>query len=97
MLHFACVAIFSNQILENKQVVIPLLVRGSKIGKKKGKDSLNALEILKLTALEIQKDIVRAIASETLNAIIRDLGNAIFSILVDESRDLSGKEQMAVA
>ena len=35
MLHFAYVAIFSNQILENKQVVIPLLVRGSQIGRKK--------------------------------------------------------------
>ena len=35
MLHFACVLIFSNQILENKQVVIPLLVRGSQIGRKK--------------------------------------------------------------
>ena len=35
MLHFACVAIFSNQILENKQVVIPLLMRGSQIGTKK--------------------------------------------------------------
>ena len=39
MLHFACVAIFLNQILENKQVVIPLLVRGSQIGRKK-KDSI---------------------------------------------------------
>ena len=39
MLHFACVAIFSNQILENKQVVIPLLVRGFQIGRKK-KDSI---------------------------------------------------------
>ena len=75
MLHFAYVAIFSNQILENKQVVFPLLVRGSQIGRKK-KDSLNAIE--------------------TLNAIVRDLGNAIFSILVNESRDLSGKEQMDI-
>ena len=39
MLHFACVAIFSNQILENKQVVIPLLVRDSQIRRKK-KDSI---------------------------------------------------------
>ena len=193
MLHFSCVAIFSNQILENKQVVIPLLVRGSQIGRKKeifnihvggpfsahnqawrkcevllnkkqhietilskqsnqvrseyrirlnssvdcvrfllrqgiafrGHDESenssnqgnvlellrfladhnqdikavtlkNALEILKLTSPEIQKDIVRVIAIETLNVIVKDLGNAIFSILVDESRDLSGKEQMAV-
>ena len=35
MLHFSCVDIFSNQILENKQAMIPLLVRGSQIGRKK--------------------------------------------------------------
>ena len=56
----------------------------------------NASENLKLTAPKIQKDIVRAIAIETLNVIVKDLGNAIFSILVDESHDLSGKEQMVV-
>ena len=39
MLHFVCVVIFSNQILENKHVVIPLLVSGSQIGRKK-KDSI---------------------------------------------------------
>ena len=39
MLHFSYVSIFSNQILENKQVVIPLLVRGSQIGRK-NKDSI---------------------------------------------------------
>ena len=56
----------------------------------------NAYENLKLTAPEIQKDIAKAIAIETINVIIKDLGNAFFSILVDESRDLSGNEQMAV-
>ena len=56
----------------------------------------NASENLKLTAPEIQKDIVRAIVIKTLNVIVKDLGNAIFSILVDEPRDLSGKEQMVV-
>ena len=38
-------------------------------------------------ALEIHKDIVRVVAIETINAIIRDLGNALFSISVDESLD----------
>ena len=56
----------------------------------------NASETLKLTTPKIQEDIVRAIAIETLNVIVKDLGNTIFSTLVDESRDLSGKEQMAV-
>ena len=39
MLDFTYVVIFSNHILENKQVVIPLLVRGSQIGRKM-KDSI---------------------------------------------------------
>lgn len=51
---------------------------------------------LKLTSPRIQKDIVNATAVETTNAIIRDMGDAFFSILVDESRDVSIKEQMAV-
>ena len=56
----------------------------------------NAPEILKLTTPEIQQDIVRAMAIETINVIIKDLGNAFFSILVDESHDLLGNEQMTV-
>ena len=56
----------------------------------------NALENLKLTSLDIQKDIVNAIAIETLNAIIRDIGDRCFSILIDESRDVSTKEHMAI-
>ena len=50
----------------------------------------------KLTHSEIQKDIVNAIASETSKAIIKDLDNEFFSILVDESRDISLKEQMSL-
>ncbi|GMP48448.1 hypothetical protein CsSME_00015795 [Camellia sinensis var. sinensis] len=46
--------------------------------------------------LMIQKDIVNAAACETINDIIKDLDNEFFSILVDESRDISVKEQMAV-
>ena len=37
ILHFVCIAIFSNQILENKQMIISLLVKGSQIGRKKRK------------------------------------------------------------
>ncbi|XP_050246027.1 uncharacterized protein LOC126694043 [Quercus robur] len=51
----------------------------------------------KLTHYEIQKDIVNAVARETSKAIIKDLDNGFFSILVDESRDISVKEQMALA
>ncbi|XP_075665548.1 uncharacterized protein LOC142635239 [Castanea sativa] len=50
----------------------------------------------KLTHRDIQKDIVNAIARETSKAIITDLDNGFFSILVDESRDISVKEQMAL-
>ena len=56
----------------------------------------NAPKNLKVTAPDIQKDIVHVIASETTCAIINDLGDDLFSILVDESRDISVKEQMAV-
>ena len=49
-----------------------------------------------LTHHEIQKDIVNAIARETSKAIIKDLDNWFFSILVDESRDISVKEQMTL-
>ncbi|XP_050121356.1 uncharacterized protein LOC126599012 [Malus sylvestris] len=57
----------------------------------------NAPENLKLTSPDIQKDLVYAAACETTNAIIFDIGDdAFFSVLVDESRDISVKEQMAI-
>ncbi|KAL3839148.1 hypothetical protein ACJIZ3_023739 [Penstemon smallii] len=56
----------------------------------------NAPKNLKLTAPSIQKDIVNACSIETTNAIIRELGDELFPILVDESRDISCSEQMAV-
>ncbi|KAJ9538893.1 hypothetical protein OSB04_031626 [Centaurea solstitialis] len=56
----------------------------------------NAPENLKLTSSDIQKDIVYAAATETTKLIISDLGDEFFSILVDESHDVSIKEQMSV-
>ena len=53
-------------------------------------------KIPKLTHYDIQKDIVNAIAHEISKTIIKDLNNGFFSILVDESRDISVKEQMAL-
>ena len=47
---------------------------------------------LKLVAPKIQKDI----ASETTRAIIDELGGDFFTVLIDESRDISVKEQMVV-
>ncbi|XP_062113583.1 uncharacterized protein LOC133824645 [Humulus lupulus] len=56
----------------------------------------NAPENLRLTSPRIQKDIVNACAIETIDVIIKYMGDAVFSILVDESRDVSMKEQMVV-
>ncbi|KAL4600486.1 hypothetical protein ACB092_11G202000 [Castanea dentata] len=56
----------------------------------------NTWKNCKLTHPDIQKDMVNAIAHETSKAIIEDLGNGFFSILVNESRDISVKEQMAL-
>nr|XP_033513249.1 zinc finger MYM-type protein 1-like isoform X1 [Nicotiana tomentosiformis]XP_033513250.1 zinc finger MYM-type protein 1-like isoform X2 [Nicotiana tomentosiformis] len=44
----------------------------------------------------IQKDVVDTCAKETIKAIIEDLDGDFFGILVDESKDISHKEQMAL-
>ncbi|XP_015159760.1 zinc finger MYM-type protein 1-like [Solanum tuberosum] len=49
-----------------------------------------------LTCPMIQKDIDNACAKETLKAIIEDLNGDYFGILVDESKYISHKEQMAL-
>ena len=49
-----------------------------------------------MTSPDIQKDICRACAKQNTKAIILNIGNENFSILVDEARDASIKEQMAV-
>nr|XP_028946829.1 zinc finger MYM-type protein 1-like [Malus domestica] len=52
---------------------------------------------LKLIASTIQKDLVHSCSIETIKSIISDMKNArFFSLLVDEARDVSIKEQMAV-
>ncbi|KAI5324306.1 hypothetical protein L3X38_033379 [Prunus dulcis] len=56
----------------------------------------NAPGNLKLVAPKIQKDIVNACAGETLDVIMSGLKDRFFSILVDEARDISVKEQMAM-
>ncbi|XP_047258742.1 uncharacterized protein LOC124890939 [Capsicum annuum] len=50
-----------------------------------------------MTSSKIQKDIVSACAQETVKAIIDDLDRDFLEILVDESKDISHHEQMAVA
>lgn len=56
----------------------------------------NAPQNCKLTSPDVQKDIVNACVVETINVIIKDLSDSLFSILVDESRDMSMKEQMSI-
>jgi hypothetical protein len=50
----------------------------------------------KLTSLNIQNDITQAVAEEITNVIIKDLDDSLFSFLIDESRDISIKEQMVI-
>ncbi|XP_039123284.1 zinc finger MYM-type protein 1-like [Dioscorea cayenensis subsp. rotundata] len=56
----------------------------------------NAPENNQMTSLQIQKELVRACAEEATRVIIDEIGDNHFSILLDESRDKSIKEQMAV-
>ena len=48
----------------------------------------------KLTSPQIQKDVVYVAFVETSKAIINDLDDELFSILIDESRDIAVKKQM---
>ncbi|XP_049367126.1 uncharacterized protein LOC125832037 [Solanum verrucosum] len=56
----------------------------------------NALQNDQMTCPKIQKDIVIACKIETIKGIIKELNGDYFSLLVDESFDVSRKEQMAV-
>ncbi|XP_022863623.1 zinc finger MYM-type protein 1-like [Olea europaea var. sylvestris] len=56
----------------------------------------NAPENDQMTSPTIQKDLVNCCAVKTTRAIINEIGDSLFSILVDEARDNSVKEQMAV-
>jgi hypothetical protein len=49
-----------------------------------------------MVAHEIQIDIVECFANEILKSILDELGDDVFYLLVDESRDISCKEQMVV-
>ncbi|XP_042012272.1 zinc finger MYM-type protein 1-like [Salvia splendens] len=56
----------------------------------------NAPDNLKLTSPDIQRDIINAFTVETTKAIVHAMRSEFFSILVDECRDVSVKEQMGV-
>ena len=44
----------------------------------------------------IQKDLIKACVQEVMSVIMDEIGDKKFSVLIDESRDVSIKEQMAV-
>ncbi|VAI41896.1 unnamed protein product [Triticum turgidum subsp. durum] len=44
---------------------------------------------------KIQRDITECFAKEVLGHVMKEIGNGVFSLLVDECRDVSDKEQMA--
>jgi Domain of unknown function (DUF4371) len=52
----------------------------------------NAPQNRKLVAPTIQKDIANACAEETIKEVITELGDGLFFVMVDESRDVSVKE-----
>jgi hypothetical protein len=49
-----------------------------------------------LVSPDIQTDIVKCFAEEILHSILQDMGVDVFCLLVDESKDVSCKEQMAI-
>ncbi|XP_042446670.1 zinc finger MYM-type protein 1-like [Zingiber officinale] len=57
---------------------------------------MNAPGNNQMIAPKIQKQLVNACAVEITNAILADLGDRWFTLLLDEARDCSMKEQMAV-
>ncbi|CAL5394634.1 unnamed protein product [Camellia sinensis] len=74
-----------------------------KLGENNQNENLRAVlskdvpEHLKLTTPSIQKDILNAIAVETTNSIVRELGDGMFSIVIDKSWDASMEEQFIVS
>ena len=50
-----------------------------------------------LTSPHIQKEIISACASLSTKAIISDIVEKLFFLLINETRDSSVKEQMAIA
>ncbi|KAL6560978.1 hypothetical protein OROHE_006155 [Orobanche hederae] len=56
----------------------------------------NAPGNVKLIAPSIQKELVKCCAKETIDLILSDIKGRYFSLMVDEARDVSVKEQMAM-
>jgi beta-lactamase class D len=50
----------------------------------------------RMTSPKIQHDITKSYAKEVTEVIKEEIGDAYFSVLIDESRDISIAEQMVV-
>jgi hypothetical protein len=50
----------------------------------------------KMTSPTIQKELAECCAAEVTKAIKQEMSGCLFSVLIDKSRDISVKEQMAV-
>ncbi|XP_057518474.1 uncharacterized protein LOC130799394 [Amaranthus tricolor] len=69
---------------------------GGKVEKIRKYTFQNAPKNCQLTSPKIQKDIITCCAKETTKRIIEEVGDGYFSILADESSDVSQKEQLAL-
>ncbi|XP_057740093.1 uncharacterized protein LOC130957240 [Arachis stenosperma] len=56
----------------------------------------NAPKNAKYTSNDVQKEILHILATKVRNSIREEIGDAKFCIIVDEARDESKKEQMAI-
>ena len=56
----------------------------------------NAPKNNQMVSHKIQTDIVHCFAEEVIESIIKEVGHGVFCLLVDESADVSDKEQMAI-
>ncbi|XP_029147057.1 uncharacterized protein [Arachis hypogaea] len=56
----------------------------------------NTLRFAKYTSSDVQKEILHVLATMVRNSIRKDIGDAKFCIIIDEARDESKKEQMAI-
>nr|XP_029152446.1 zinc finger MYM-type protein 1-like [Arachis hypogaea] len=56
----------------------------------------NAPRFAKYTSSDVQKEILHVLATTVRNSIRKDIGDAKFCIIIDEARDESKKERMAI-
>ncbi|XP_076895588.1 uncharacterized protein LOC143548257 [Bidens hawaiensis] len=81
----------------NKRLFLEILELMGKQNEELGKVILgNAPGNSQMTSPIIQQDLKHCFAQEVLKQIFKDLGEDYFSLLVDESCDVSNKEQMSV-